>query len=136
VRLNGVDLLTLPQKALRELWGSRICVVYQNPLSALNPSIAVGKQLAEVARTHLGMSQGAARERVAEVLTKVAMPDPEAVMRRYPHQLSGGMLQRCVIAMALMTDPSLLIMDEPTTALDVTTQAVVLDLVAELKREF
>jgi peptide/nickel transport system ATP-binding protein len=136
VRLNGVELLSLSGKELRELWGSRIGVVYQSPLSALNPSIVIGKQLAEVARQHLGMNQAQARERVTEMLTKVAMPDPDAVMKRYPHQLSGGMLQRCVIAMALMTDPSLLIMDEPTTALDVTTQAVVLDLVAELKREF
>jgi peptide/nickel transport system ATP-binding protein len=136
VRLNGVELLGLPAKQLRELWGSSIGVVYQSPLSALNPSIVIGKQLAEVARQHLGMDASAARTRVVEMLTKVAMPDPEAVMKRYPHQLSGGMLQRCVIAMALMTDPSLLIMDEPTTALDVTTQAVVLDLVADLKREF
>jgi peptide/nickel transport system ATP-binding protein len=136
VRLNGVELLGLPAKELRELWGSKIGVVYQSPLSALNPSIVIGKQMAEVARQHLGMDRGAAFARVAEMLTKVAMPDPEAVMKRYPHQLSGGMLQRCVIAMALMTDPSLLIMDEPTTALDVTTQAVVLDLVADLKREF
>jgi peptide/nickel transport system ATP-binding protein len=136
VRINGVELLGLPQRELRDLWGSRIGVVYQSPLSALNPSIVIGKQLAEVARQHLGMDKGASLARVVEMLTKVAMPDPEAVMKRYPHQLSGGMLQRCVIAMALMTDPSLLIMDEPTTALDVTTQAVVLDLVAELKREF
>jgi len=136
VRLNGQELLGLPAKQLRELWGSSIGVVYQSPLSALNPSIVIGKQLAEVARQHLGMDASAAKARVVEMLTKVAMPDPEAVMKRYPHQLSGGMLQRCVIAMALMTDPSLLIMDEPTTALDVTTQAVVLDLVAELKREF
>ena len=136
VRLNGVELLGLPQRELRDLWGSRIGVVYQSPLSALNPSIVIGKQLAEVAREHLGMDKSASLARVVEMLTKVAMPDPEAVMKRYPHQLSGGMLQRCVIAMALMTNPSLLIMDEPTTALDVTTQAVVLDLVAELKREF
>jgi peptide/nickel transport system ATP-binding protein len=136
VRLNGVELLDLPQRELRELWGGRIAVVYQSPLSALNPSIQIGKQIAEVAHRHLGMDGGAARAKVVDILSKVAMPDPEAVMRRYPHQLSGGMLQRCVIAMALMTDPSLLIMDEPTTALDVTTQAVVLDLVADLKREF
>ncbi len=135
VRLGGVELLGLPAKDLRALWGSSIGVVYQNPLSALNPSIVIGKQLAEVARRRLGMNKAAAFERVVEMLTKVAMPDPAAVMRRYPHQLSGGMLQRCVIAMALMTDPALLIMDEPTTALDVTTQAVVLDLVADLKRE-
>ncbi|HZK49277.1 MAG TPA: dipeptide ABC transporter ATP-binding protein [Thermoleophilia bacterium] len=136
VRLNGVELLGLSPKELRGLWGSSIGVVYQSPLSALNPSIQIGKQLAEVARLHLGMDRAAARARVTEMLSKVAMPDPEAVMKRYPHQLSGGMLQRCVIAMALMTNPALLIMDEPTTALDVTTQAVVLDLVADLKREF
>ena len=136
VRLGGVELLGLSGKELRELWGSRIGVVYQSPLSALNPSIVIGRQLAEVARQHLGMHRSAALGRVAEMLTKVAMPDPEEVMKRYPHQLSGGMLQRCVIAMALMTDPSLLILDEPTTALDVTTQAVVLDLVADLKHEF
>ena len=136
VRLNGIELLGLAPKALRALWGSSIGIVYQSPLSALNPSIVIGKQLAEVARQHLGMDATAANARVVEMLTKVAMPDPEAVMKRYPHQLSGGMLQRCVIAMALMTNPSLLIMDEPTTALDVTTQAVVLDLVADLKREF
>ncbi|NLE23228.1 MAG: ABC transporter ATP-binding protein [Actinobacteria bacterium] len=136
VRLNGVELLGLSPKELRALWGAKIGVVYQSPLSALNPSIPIGRQLAEVARQHLGMDSAAARGRVQEMLTKVAMPDPDAVMKRYPHQLSGGMLQRCVIAMALMTNPALLIMDEPTTALDVTTQAVVLDLVAELKREF
>ncbi|MHB0978689.1 MAG: dipeptide ABC transporter ATP-binding protein [Thermoleophilia bacterium] len=136
VRLNGVELLGLSRRQLRSLWGARIGVVYQSPLGALNPSIHIGRQLAEVARLHLGMDRSAAMGRVAEMLAKVAMPDPEAVMRRYPHQLSGGMLQRCVIAMALMTDPALLIMDEPTTALDVTTQAVVLDLVALLKREF
>jgi peptide/nickel transport system ATP-binding protein len=136
VKLNGVELTDMPAKELRALWGSSIGVVYQSPLSALNPSIIIGKQLAEVARQHLDMDAGPARARVIEMMTKVAMPDPESVMKRYPHQLSGGMLQRCVIAMALMTNPSLLIMDEPTTALDVTTQAVVLDLVAELKREF
>lgn len=136
VRLNGVELLDLSRRQLRSLWGARIGVVYQSPLGALNPSIHIGRQLAEVARLHLDMDRSAAMARVAEMLAKVAMPDPEAVMRRYPHQLSGGMLQRCVIAMALMTDPALLIMDEPTTALDVTTQAVVLDLVADLKREF
>jgi len=136
IRLNGVELLGLSPKELRELWGSRIGVVYQNPLGALNPSIVIGRQLAEVARQHLGMDSAAARGQVEEMLTKVAMPDIEAVMKRYPHQLSGGMLQRCVIAMALMTNPSLLIMDEPTTALDVTTQAVVLDLVTDLKSEF
>src|SRR5680860_208830 len=136
VRLNGVQLVGMSRRRRRSWWGSSIGVVYQSPLSSLNPSIQIGKQLAEVARLHLNMDRGAAMERAGEMLSKEAMPDPEAVIRRYPHQLSGGMLQRCVIAMALMTDPALLILDEPTTALDVTTQAVVLDLVADLKREF
>lgn len=136
VRLNGVELVGMSRRHLRSLWGSNIGVVYQSPLSSMNPSIQIGRQLAEVARLHLDMDRGAAMQRAGEMLTKVAMPDPEAVIQRYPHQLSGGMLQRCVIAMALMTNPALLILDEPTTALDVTTQAVVLDLVADLKREF
>jgi peptide/nickel transport system ATP-binding protein len=136
VRLNGVDLLSVSKKELRRLWGAKIGVVYQSPLSALNPSITVGKQLAEVGELHLEMNRAEARQRAIEMLTRVAMPDPEAVMLRYPHQLSGGMLQRCVIAMSLTTNPALLILDEPTTALDVTTQAVVLDLIADLKREF
>lgn len=136
VLLNGRDLLELSRKELREVWGRSIGVVYQNPLNALNPSISIGKQLAETASLHLGMDRAHARDRAREMLTMVAMPDAEFVMKRYPHQLSGGMLQRCVIAMALMANPALVIMDEPTTALDVTTQAVVLDLVFNLKQEF
>ena len=136
VRLRGLDLLSLPMKEMRRIWGSKIGVVYQDPSTALNPSIIIGKQLSEVARLHLGMSPEKAWQRAVEMLARVAMPDPGAVAHHYPHQLSGGMLQRCIIAMALMTAPGLLIMDEPTTALDVTTQAVVLDLVADLKREF
>ncbi|MFA4966371.1 MAG: ABC transporter ATP-binding protein, partial [Thermoleophilia bacterium] len=133
VRLLGEEIARRTPSSMQPLWGSRIAVVYQNPLSALNPSIRIGKQLAEVARLHLGMDAHRARHLTLEMLTKVAMPDPENIFERYPHQVSGGMLQRCVIAMALMARPALLIMDEPTTALDVTTQAVVLDLVAELK---
>jgi peptide/nickel transport system ATP-binding protein len=136
VKLNGKELAGLSRHEMRGLWGSQIGVVYQSPLSALNPSYRIGRQIAEVAQLHMGMDKVRSRDRAVEMLTKVAMPDPESVMERYPHQLSGGMLQRCVIAMALMTNPSLLIMDEPTTALDVTTQAVVLDLVWDLKREF
>ena len=136
VLLGGQDLLSLSDKEMRSVWGSRVAVVYQSPGNALNPSIRTGNQIAEVARIHLGMSKQEANERMLEMLEKVKMPDPESVARRYPHQLSGGMLQRCVVAQAMMTNPELLIMDEPTTALDVTTQAVVLDLVAELKQEF
>ncbi|GAB4242746.1 MAG: dipeptide ABC transporter ATP-binding protein [Thermoleophilia bacterium] len=136
VLLNGENLLELSDAELRRLWGAQIGVVYQSPGNALNPSIVVGRQIAEVAQLHLGMNRQQAWQRMLEMLEKVKMPDPESVARRYPHQLSGGMLQRCVVAQALMTNPALLIMDEPTTALDVTTQAVVLDLVAELKTEF
>ena len=136
VLLNGRDLLELSPRELREVWGRSIGVVYQNPLNALNPSIPIGRQLAEAAALYLGLDRTQARTRALEMLSLVTMPDPESVMKRYPHQLSGGMLQRCVIAMALMANPALLIMDEPTTALDVTTQAVVLDLVSNLKQEF
>jgi peptide/nickel transport system ATP-binding protein len=136
VRLNGTDLLGLPASEMRRVWGSQVAMVYQNPGPAMNPSLTIGRQLSEVARTHLGMAKGEARERSLEMLERVRMADPQSVLKRYPHQVSGGMLQRCVIAMALMTNPALLIMDEPTTALDVTTQAVILDLVSDLKHEF
>ena len=136
VRLLGKELAGLSRAEMQHVWGSQVGVVHQSPLSALNPSARIGTQLAEVARRHLGMSREQARERALEMLSKVAMPEPERILARYPHQISGGMLQRCVIAMAMMTNPALLILDEPTTALDVTTQAVVLDLVRHLKEEF
>jgi peptide/nickel transport system ATP-binding protein len=134
--LRGEDLTRLSRRQMRAIWGSRIGVVYQNPSTALNPSMRIGRQIAEVARRHLGQSERAALGTAAGMLEQVAMPDPESIMRCYPHQLSGGMLQRAVIAMALTAGPELLILDEPTTALDVTTQAVVLDLVGDLKRRF
>jgi len=134
-RLRGQEITSLRRFQMRRIWGSRIGMVYQNPSAALNPSLRIGEQLCEVARRHLGLSRRQAGEASREMLGRVAMPDPVAIMQRYPHQLSGGMLQRCVIAMAMITRPELLILDEPTTALDVTTQAVVLDLVAQLTKE-
>lgn len=134
-RLSGQTLTGLSRPAMAPIWGKRIGVVYQNPLTSLNPSLTIGAQMAEAARVHQQMSEGDSLRLALAMLEKVAMPRPEVIARQYPHQLSGGMLQRCVIAMALMNSPELLIMDEPTTALDVTTQAVVLDLVANLKNE-
>lgn len=136
VALDGTDLLALPRAEMRKLWGARITMVHQDPAAAVNPSIVVGEQIAEVARVHLGMSAAQARAKAQEMLVKVRMPDPETVARRYAHQLSGGQLQRVLIAIALVTNPRLLIMDEPTTALDVTTEAVILDLVRDLLAEY
>jgi peptide/nickel transport system ATP-binding protein len=136
VFLRGKDLTNLPRKEMAHIWGRKIGMVYQNPGSALNPSLTIGHQLAETARVHQKISRAEAYDRALAMLAKVVMPKPESVVRQYPHQLSGGMLQRCVIAMSLINNPQLLIMDEPTTALDVTTQVVVLDLVAALKQEF
>jgi peptide/nickel transport system ATP-binding protein len=118
---------------MARIWGNQIGVVYQNPLAALNPSMLIGKQIAEAVMAHHPISQAEALVRAVEMLHRVAMPKPESIIGLFPHQLSGGMLQRCIIAMAMINTPDLLIMDEPTTALDVTSQAVVLDLVANLR---
>lgn len=136
ILLNGVDLLSLPDAERRKSWGGQIGMVYQNPATALNPALVIGDQIAEVARVHLGISRREAWDKAVEMLRQVRMPDPDAVARRYPHQLSGGMIQRALIAMALISNPQLLIMDEPTTALDVTTEAVVLDLIQTLSQDF
>jgi len=136
ISLGGTDLLSLPSNELRKVWGARITMVHQDPARAINPAIPVGEQIAEMARVHLGMSNSQARQKALEMLAKVQLPDPESVAGRYPHQLSGGMLQRILIATALTTNPQFLIMDEPTTALDVTTEAVILDLVRDLLREY
>jgi peptide/nickel transport system ATP-binding protein len=132
---QGRDLATMSSEELRRIRGNEIAMIFQNPLTSLNPSMTVGDQVIEVLQFHLGMSEAAAHERAVELFASVHLPSPEDVMHRYPHQLSGGQQQRVVIAMALACDPALLIMDEPTTGLDVTTEATILDLVAELKEK-
>jgi len=134
IRFEGASLLAKSPEELRGIRGRRIAMVYQDPRSALNPTMTVGRQIAEVLEIHENAAPRAARDRARELLDLVNIADPSAVARRYPHQLSGGMQQRVVIAMALACGPSLLVMDEPTTGLDVTTQAHILDLVADLKR--
>jgi peptide/nickel transport system ATP-binding protein len=134
ILFEGRDLATLDAAALRDLRGRRIAMVYQDPMASLNPVMTVGRQLMEVPMIHDGASAAAARARALAMLGEVRLADPEAVMDRYPHQLSGGQQQRIVIAMALIAEPALLIMDEPTTGLDVTVEAAVLDLVRDLRR--
>ncbi|MBI2469332.1 MAG: ABC transporter ATP-binding protein [Candidatus Rokubacteria bacterium] len=134
IRFEGRDLATLGEEELRGIRGRRIAMVYQDPMASLNPVMTVGRQLIEVPMLHEGVGEVEARARALRMLAEVNLPDPEDVLRRYPHQLSGGQQQRMVIAMALIARPALLIMDEPTTGLDVTVEAAVLDLVRELRR--
>jgi peptide/nickel transport system ATP-binding protein len=136
IKFQGKELVGVTGEELRRLRGDQIAMVYQDPMQALNPSMRLGDQMAEVLTVHRGISQNRAKDMCIEMLERVYMPDAANVMRRYPHQISGGQQQRVVIAMALLNNPALLIMDEPTTALDVTVEAAVLDLIAELRRDF
>ncbi len=135
ILFGGDDMLQWSQKGLNQIRGNKIAMVYQDPMAALNPSMRIGEQLTEVLSEHEGLEGGPAKERCLQMLERVRMPDPSGIMGRYPHQLSGGQQQRVLIAMALLLNPELLIMDEPTTGLDVTIEAGILDLISELKRE-
>lgn len=130
---DGADLLTLSDSDIRSLRGNRISMIFQEPISSLNPVFPIGDQIGEALRTHLKFSRKAERERVIELLKLVGIPAPEKRLQSYPHELSGGMCQRVMIAMALACHPRLLIADEPTTALDVTIQAGILELINELR---
>ena len=136
IKFQGRELVGVKGEELRRLRGDQIAMVYQDPMQALNPSMRLGDQMSEVLTVHRGLSHERAEEMCIDMLERVYMPDAENVMKRYPHQISGGQQQRVVIAMALLNNPALLIMDEPTTALDVTVEAAVLDLIAELRRDF
>jgi len=136
IRFKGRDLLELSREEMREIRGDEISMIFQDAGTALNPAYTVGEQIAEAVRLHKEMSEAAARERTVELLDSVGIPDPAERYDEYPHQFSGGMQQRAVIAMALSCDPDLIIADEPTTALDVTIEAQILELLEEVTEEF
>jgi oligopeptide/dipeptide ABC transporter ATP-binding protein len=136
VRLDGVELVGMPRRKLEALRGDEISMIFQEPMTSLDPAFRVGDQIAEVVRRHRGGSRRAALARAVEVLTKVGIPNADRRARSYPHEFSGGMRQRVMIAMAMACEPKAIIADEPTTALDVTIQAQVLDLMRALRDEF
>ena len=136
IKFKGTDLGTLNQDELRQIRGSEIAMIYQEPMASLNPAMRIGKQLIEVPMIHEGLSEAKAWDLAHQVVEDVRLPDPERILQAYPHQLSGGQQQRIVIAMALMSKPSLLILDEPTTALDVTVEAGIVDLVKGLGKKY
>lgn len=134
VRFKGKDMLKLSRREIRQVRGNRMAMIFQEPMTSLNPVFKIGKQISESARYHLKLGKKEAWERSVDMLRKVGIPRPERIAEQYPHQLSGGMRQRVMIAMAMVCSPQLLIADEPTTALDVTIQAQILDLMRELQR--
>jgi oligopeptide/dipeptide ABC transporter ATP-binding protein len=136
IMFEGKDLVTLDDAGMRNIRGNRISMIFQEPMSALNPVFTVGDQVAEVARVHAKGSRKDAWKKAVEMLTLTGIPSPEERAKQYPHQLSGGMRQRVLIAMALMMSPALVIADEPTTALDVTIQAQILELLVDLQKKF
>ena len=135
VRLDGVDLLRLNEPAMRRVRGNEISMIFQEPMTSLNPVMTIGRQIAEALILHQDLSRSQALAKAVDMLQLVRIPEPEQRAREYPHQLSGGMRQRAMIAMALACNPKILIADEPTTALDVTIQAQILDLIIELQRK-
>ena len=135
ILLDGVELLHADRTLLRKVQGKDIGVVFQEPMSAMDPLMRIGPQVEEVLRIHTGLTREARRDRALAALAAVELPDPEGVYRKYPHELSGGMLQRAMIAAAIVARPRLLLLDEPTTALDVTIQAQIMDLLAEIKHD-
>ncbi len=135
IRLNGENLLQASDRRLREIRGNEISMIFQEPMTSLNPVFSVGEQIAETVRLHQRLGRAAAMERAVEMLKAVGIPVPERRVYEYPHQLSGGMRQRVMIAMALACNPSVLIADEPTTALDVTVQAQIFDLLEDLQEK-
>ena len=134
VIFDGEDLLQIDADEMREIRGGRISMIFQDPMSSLNPVLTVGRQIDEAQRLHLGVSKKEARARTVELLDRVGIPSPAERADDYPHQLSGGMQQRAMIAMAISCEPQLLIADEPTTALDVTIQAQVIELISNLRQ--
>ncbi|MBT6149442.1 MAG: ABC transporter ATP-binding protein, partial [Gemmatimonadetes bacterium] len=136
IHLRGRDLLQLPDKEMRKIRGDSVAMIFQEPMTSLNPVLTCGDQIAEAVRLHQGVSADEARLRAIEMMRHVGIPAPEQRVDEYPHQLSGGMRQRVMIAMALSCNPDVLIADEPTTALDVTIQAQILDLLQGLQAEF